>query len=438
MWTSNAAGSRLDAFVVKVPSQVLIGAPADTTPPTVSITAPAAGSTVGGAVTISATASDNVGVAGVQFRLDGANLGSETTAAPYVVSWNTAGASNGSHSLTAVARDASGNTTTSTAIAVTVANDTTPPVISLVQTSGVTSSSATITWSTNEGSDSQVEYGSTTAYGSSTPVSAPLIASHSLLLAGLAPAGLCHYRVKSRDASGNLATSGDFTFTTQTATPPPPATGPIGSWSFSEGGGTVTADASGNGFNGTLVNGPAWIAGRSGPALSFDGLNDYVDVATTPALNAFPLTLAGWVRTTDTGLHGVLNKYLPGSLNGYQIFTNGGSLCAWYFRDAADYIWDGTSCTLATPGYTDGQWHHVAFVVDASGGQLYVDGVLKAAGPTTTTAGLTFARYPGIAAPYLPGALDEVRFYNRALAAGEIAEMSRRHSSPSILGIEAW
>src|SRR5207245_8881452 len=111
-------------------------------------------------------------------------------------------------------------------------------------------------------------------------------------------------------------------------------------------------------------------------------------------------------RTSDTGLHGVLNKYLPGSLNGYQIFTNGGSLCAWYFRDAADFIWDGTSCTLATPGYTDGQWHHVAFVVDANGGQLYVDGILQAVGRatgrergTTTAGSLTFGRHHGGAAP---------------------------------------
>ncbi|HXG22698.1 MAG TPA: Ig-like domain-containing protein, partial [Methylomirabilota bacterium] len=59
-------------------------APTDTQPPVVSLTAPANGATVSGsAVTVSATASDNVGVVGVQFRLDGANLGSEDTSAPY-------------------------------------------------------------------------------------------------------------------------------------------------------------------------------------------------------------------------------------------------------------------------------------------------------------------------------------------------------------------
>ena len=94
----------------------------DTTPPTVSLTAPASGATVSGTVTLKATAADNNGVAGVQFKLDGANLGAEDTTAPYSVSWNTTTATNGTHTLTAVARDAAGNTTTSAAVTVTVAN----------------------------------------------------------------------------------------------------------------------------------------------------------------------------------------------------------------------------------------------------------------------------------------------------------------------------
>jgi len=85
------------------------GPPPDTTPPSVSISSPGAGQTVSGTVTVSANASDNVGVTSVQFRLDGANLGAEDTAAPYAVSWNTTTVANGSHSLTATARDAAGN-----------------------------------------------------------------------------------------------------------------------------------------------------------------------------------------------------------------------------------------------------------------------------------------------------------------------------------------
>jgi hypothetical protein len=94
----------------------------DTTPPTVSLTAPANNATVSGSVAVSATASDDVGVVGVQFKLDGANLGVEDTTSPYSVNWATTAASNGGHTLTAVARDAAGHTTTSAAVTVTVNN----------------------------------------------------------------------------------------------------------------------------------------------------------------------------------------------------------------------------------------------------------------------------------------------------------------------------
>ena len=98
----------------------------DASPPAVSVTSPAGGATVSGTVTVTGSASDNVGVAGVQFLLDGANLGAEDTSAPYSVSWNTATASNGSHTLTARARDAAGNQTTSTVVTVTVSNQSGP------------------------------------------------------------------------------------------------------------------------------------------------------------------------------------------------------------------------------------------------------------------------------------------------------------------------
>ena len=99
----------------------------DTVLPTVSLTAPANGSTVLGTVAVSATASDNVGVAGVQFTLDGTNLGGEVTAPPYRVSWNSGSTTDGSHTLTAEARDAAGNRRAAS-ITVNVANGgSTPP-----------------------------------------------------------------------------------------------------------------------------------------------------------------------------------------------------------------------------------------------------------------------------------------------------------------------
>jgi glucose/arabinose dehydrogenase/chitodextrinase len=92
------------------------------TPPTVSITSPIPGSTASHVVSLAATASDDVGVQSVQFFLDGTtSLGVDTTA-PYLGEWNSTTASNGAHTLTAIARDTAGAQTTSSGVAVTTAN----------------------------------------------------------------------------------------------------------------------------------------------------------------------------------------------------------------------------------------------------------------------------------------------------------------------------
>jgi subtilisin family serine protease len=98
------------------------GGPPDLTLPTVSITAPAAGSTLQGSVTVSANASDNAGIVSlVEFFVDGMLKASDTTA-PYSFSWDTLTASDGPHTLTAKAYDPSNNVGTSTGIGVSVQN----------------------------------------------------------------------------------------------------------------------------------------------------------------------------------------------------------------------------------------------------------------------------------------------------------------------------
>ena len=121
--------------------------------------------------------------------------------------------------------DAAGNLATSgdNTFTTTAAPDTTPPAISGVASSNVTATGATITWTTDEASTSQVQYGTTTAYGSTTTENSALVTGHSQGLTGLLASTAYHFRVLSRDAAGNLATSGDFTLTTSAApdtTPP--------------------------------------------------------------------------------------------------------------------------------------------------------------------------------------------------------------------------
>ena len=98
----------------------------DTTPPTVRITYPAPGATVSGTINVTASASDDRGVADVQFFLDGV-FGADDTTAPYSTPWDTTNASDGSHTLTAVARDTSGNQRTSDPVTITVSNASPPP-----------------------------------------------------------------------------------------------------------------------------------------------------------------------------------------------------------------------------------------------------------------------------------------------------------------------
>ena len=142
---SLTAVARDAAGNVRTSAAITVTVSNDSTPPTVSLTSPAGGATVSGTVTVTATASDNVGVVGVQFRLDGAVLGAEDAAAPYSVPWTTTTASNGSHSLTAVARDAAGNVRTSAAITVTVSNDSTPPTVTLTSPASGATVSGTVT-----------------------------------------------------------------------------------------------------------------------------------------------------------------------------------------------------------------------------------------------------------------------------------------------------
>jgi len=97
------------------------GGGGDTQAPTVSITAPLNGATVSGTVSVTATASDNVGVTKVEFYLDGVLQSTDTTS-PYSWSWDTTSATNASHTLTAKAYDAALNVGTSTAVSVTVNN----------------------------------------------------------------------------------------------------------------------------------------------------------------------------------------------------------------------------------------------------------------------------------------------------------------------------
>src|SRR5438874_770264 len=269
-----------------VPGTVTAPPPPDTTPPTVSITSPTNGATVPATVTITASAADNVGVAGVQFRIDGVNFGAEDTTAPYSISWNTTAAANGSHTITALARDAAGNNTPSAPVTVTVANvpppppDATPPTVSITSPGNGAPVKGTVIV-TASASDNVGVVGvqfllDNGVNGSVDVTTAPYSISWNTATVSDGPHKITAI---ARDAAGNSTPSAPVTVTVNNNAPPPPPpvarfedTDPSiaynGFWrpdvyaALSNGGATVSDQAGVQAtftFTGTSVR---WIGGR--------------------------------------------------------------------------------------------------------------------------------------------------------------------------------
>jgi chitodextrinase len=209
----------------------IAGASSDTVPPTVSITTPLNGATASGnAMTVSATASDNVGVVGVQFKLDGTNLGMEDTTAPYAITWDTITATNGSHTLTAVARDAAGNTGPSAAVVVVVSNtDITPPSTPTgVSATAVSLSQINLAWTSSTDNVGVTGYKVFRCQGAGcTPTVqiATFSTTTSYADTGLSPSTTYVYTITAFDAAGNVSgQSAAASATTATPDTAPPST----------------------------------------------------------------------------------------------------------------------------------------------------------------------------------------------------------------------
>jgi chitodextrinase len=170
----------------------------DTTDPQVSITSPADNASLetGASTTITADATDDIGVDVVEFFVDGVSIGTDATA-PYAVGWT---ATTGTHVLTATATDAAANVGTSTAVDVTVAapdtqNPTAPTGLSATN---VTTSSLTLSWTAASDNVGVTGYEVTRNGGAPTAV-----AGTSLAVSGLAPSTSYSFVVRARDAAGN-------------------------------------------------------------------------------------------------------------------------------------------------------------------------------------------------------------------------------------------
>ena len=215
--------------------------PADTTPPLVAVASPAGGQTVSGVVTITASASDNMGVTRIDYLQDGQIL-AVFSPPVFRASWNTVLVPNGTHTLTAVARDAAGNRTTSAAIGVTVLNvDTSAPTVSITSptsgssyTTGASSITLGGTAFDNVGV-TQVTWANSRGGGGTATGRASWTASGIGLQLGTNV-----LTIRGRDAAGNTATD-TVTVTRIDATAPTVAiTSPTSAPSYTTGASSIT------------------------------------------------------------------------------------------------------------------------------------------------------------------------------------------------------
>jgi hypothetical protein len=116
----------------------------------------------------------------------------------------------------------------------------TPPVITNVTTTNLTSTSVTVNWTTDQPASSLVNYGTTTAYGSSSPVLTTLVTAHSVTLTGLAAGTAYDFDVVSANAASQSTTSPNATFTTPATTAIPPNVGYVVAWGINNSGAVVT------------------------------------------------------------------------------------------------------------------------------------------------------------------------------------------------------
>jgi len=229
----------------------------------------------------------------------------------------------------------------------------------------------------------------------------------------------CHQTVGGQEIDAGIDAA---ILTANTLTTPADYTG---YWRLDETNGTVAADSSGNGNNGT-VNGAAWNPqGKLNGCLSFNGLNNYVQV-NRDVSNDF--TIAFWVKTTSVGGMGTWRdgEGLVDGSAGAASTDFGTGLVGNQFAFGTGN--PGTTLISITP-INDGSWHYcVGTRVQSSGAlQLYVDGNLEASGAGTTNS-LTpspYFRFGSIQSGggFFNGSLDEIKIYNRALGNLEIAAL---------------
>ncbi len=411
--------------ITSVVAQLTVNPPADQTPPTISIVLPTTNpsyATTNPAFALAGSASDGVGVTQVTWS---SSRGPNGTASG-TTSWNVSGLTlaTGTNLFTVTARDAAGNTGSDTILVTYTLPNTAPTISDLADTTtdrNVATPDLLFTVGDNETAAGAL----TLSAASSNPALVPV---GNLTFGGsgagrtvrVQPAtGLTGSATLTIFVSdGTLTNSDSFVLTVQE----PPILGLVGHWMFDEPSGTAALDAMGPN-SGTLINGPARVAGKLGPALRFDGIDDYVNVPDSGALDlSNRMTISLWFKPSQLLNSFSGRKDLLKKLNAYWLILNypgsDGKL-SFVFNSGSPIVKSATSSWISNT------WYHAAATYDGAQMKLYINGVLEGnvgtAVPAVANAAALQIGGNSDHSTYYPGCIDDVRLYNVAMSASEIS-----------------
>ncbi|HTL74620.1 MAG TPA: LamG-like jellyroll fold domain-containing protein, partial [bacterium] len=279
-----------------------------------------------------------------------------------------------------------------------------------------------LAWVQSTGSDITTNrvYRSTTGSGGSYSLLATLAATTSYADTTAVNGSTYYYAISAINTNGESALS-----SYAGATPAPTLMAYL---KLDETSGTTALDSTSNGWSGTLVNSPTWVAGYSNNAVSFNGTNQYVSLPAGVVSSVTNFTMAAWVKPTtvstwnrilDFGNNTTTYMFLsPKSGSGtvrFAITTSG---------NAHEQQINGTAALSA------GAWSHVVVTLSGSVGILYVNGAPVGTNSAMTlnpsSMGSTANNYLGKSQfndPYLKGLVDEFRIYKGAMSASQVSSL---------------
>jgi hypothetical protein len=241
------------------------------------------------------------------------------------------------------------------------ANTTTPPppttlAITNVQAASPTTTTAQIVWTTNVAANSQVDYGTSTSYGSTTPVDSTMVTNHQITLSGLAAGTTYYYQVSSTDSKSNNGRSGGHGFKTAgfgiSGTISPAATAGNGATVALSGPAsmTTTADSSGNYTFSGLPNG-AFTVAPSHPGYTFTptSLSTTVNGSNVTGVN---FTASASTAAPTITAQPVNQTVAAGQTASFTVVATGTAPLSYQWQKSGANIAGATSASYTTPATT--------------------------------------------------------------------------------------